>query len=127
MHRMTALLGAALLAVPAAASAQFDAPAASQPLTLDRTFMVGYWTDTENCSQVIEFDEDGRFVAADGREGLWALQGDSLTVTSRATLTVRIVPVDEDTIMVVKADGSLGRSTRCADHDDELFTSNPIA
>jgi hypothetical protein len=125
MHRMIALAAAASLAVPAAA-AQLDAPA-DAPVTLDRTFMVGYWTDTDNCSQVIEFDEDGRFVAADGREGLWALQGDALTVTSRATLTVRIVPVDEDTIMVVKADGSLGRSTRCAGHDDELFTSSPIA
>jgi hypothetical protein len=34
-------------------------------------------------------------------------------MTSRQTLTIRIVPIDQNTMTVINADGSLGRSTRC--------------
>ena len=76
--------------------------------------MIGLWTDDDDCSDVIEFTHDGRFVTDGGNAGgLWHLEGNRLTMTGRATATIRIVPVDENTITVINVDGSLGRSTRC--------------
>ncbi|HMG48855.1 MAG TPA: hypothetical protein VK614_15515 [Allosphingosinicella sp.] len=96
---------------PAAAAA---APAAAGGIVLDRTFMMGRWADAgEECGDAIEFTQDGRFVAGNGGTGLWNLEGDRLTMTGRDTATIRIVPIDQDTITVINADGSLGRSTRC--------------
>jgi hypothetical protein len=88
-------------------------PASSGAPTLDRSFLVGRWTDNGDCSDVIEFTQDGRFIAANGGGGLWNLDGDRLTMTGRATATIRITPIDNDTMTVINTDGSLGRSTRC--------------
>jgi hypothetical protein len=93
-------------------------PAASAgPVQLDRAFLVGRWSDDGDCSAdgdtVIEFTGDARFIAADGGTGLWNLDGDELTMTGRDTITVQIVPIDRNTMTVVNADRSLGRSTRC--------------
>jgi len=92
-------------------------PAASGPVQLDRAYLLGRWTDDSDCgseaSNLIEFTQDGRFLAANGGTGLWNLDGDELTMTGRETATIRIVPIDQNTMTVVNADGSLGRSTRC--------------
>ena len=88
-------------------------PAASSSVQLDRTYVMGRWTDDGDCDNVIEFTQDGRFIAGNGGTGLWNLDGDRLTMSGRATATLRIVPIDQDTMTVVNADGSLGRSTRC--------------
>ena len=88
-------------------------PAASGPVQLDRAYIMGRWTDDEDCDSVIEFAQDGRFIAANGGTGLWNLDGDELTMSGRETATLRIVPIDQNTMTVVNADGSLGRSTRC--------------
>jgi hypothetical protein len=88
-------------------------PAAASGVVLDRTFIMGRWTDNEDCDNAIEFTQDGRFITAQGRGGLWNLDGDRLTLSGRDTGTMRIVPIDQDTITVVNEDGSLGRSTRC--------------
>jgi hypothetical protein len=86
---------------------------ASGTVNLDRTYLMGRWTDDGDCSNVIEFTQDGRFIAANGGTGLWNLAGDQLTMTGNATATIQIVPIDQNTMTVVNADGSLGRSTRC--------------
>lgn len=86
---------------------------ASGAATLDRAYVTGRWSDKGDCTDVVEFTADGRFVTADGRGGLWNLQGDELTMSGNGTITFRIVPVDQNTMTVVNADGSLGRSTRC--------------
>lgn len=91
-------------ATPASAS---GAPA------LDRAYVTGRWSDKEDCSDAVEFTADGRFVTADGRGGLWNLQGDEMTMSGNGTVTMRIVPIDQNTMTVVNTDGSLGRSTRC--------------
>jgi len=90
-------------------------PAASGAPQLDRTFLLGRWTDDGDCDSntLIEFTQDGRFLTANGGTGLWNLEGDQLTMTGRDTATIRIVPIDQDTMTVVNNDGSLGRSTRC--------------
>jgi hypothetical protein len=82
-------------------------------VNLDRTYLMGRWTDDGNCGNVIEFTSDGRFIAANGGTGLWNLAGDQLTMTGSATATIQIVPIDQNTMTVVNTDGSLGRSTRC--------------
>jgi hypothetical protein len=88
-------------------------PASSGGVTLDRAYVVGRWTDNGDCSLAAEFAGDGRFFANNGTGGLWNLQGDQLTMTGSATLTLQIVPIDQNTMNVVNPDGSLGRSTRC--------------
>jgi hypothetical protein len=90
------------------------APAASGAVNLDRTFLVGRWSDDGNCDDVIVFNQDGSFVTDNGNGGgLWNLDGDRLTMTGRATATIRLAPIDQNTMTVINADGSLGRSTRC--------------
>jgi hypothetical protein len=88
-------------------------PAGSGIPTLDRSFLVGRWSDKGDCSDAIEFTQDGRFLTASGGGGLWNLDGDRLTMTGNATATIRITPVNNDTMTVINVDGSLGRSTRC--------------
>jgi len=89
-------------------------PASSSgAVALDRTFLMGHWTDDNDCSNAIAFNQDGGFVAANGGTGLWNLDGEWLTMTGNQTVRVRIVPIDQNTMTVVNADGSLGRSTRC--------------
>jgi len=88
-------------------------PASSGGATLSRTFLVGRWTDNGDCNNVITFNQDGSFVTAEGGGGLWNLDGDRLTMTGRATATIRLAPIDQDTMTVINNDGSLGRSTRC--------------
>jgi hypothetical protein len=110
--------GASNAAAPAADAGKLNegggaTPAAASGVVLDRTFIMGRWTDNEDCDNAIEFTQDGRFITAEGRGGLWNLDGDRLTLSGRATGTMRIVPIDQDTITVVNEDGSLGRSTRC--------------
>ena len=85
----------------------------SGAVALDRTYMMGRWTDNDDCNDVIEFTQDGRFIAANGGTGLWNLAGDRLTMSGNGTIVIQVVPIDQNTITIVKSDGSLGRSTRC--------------
>lgn len=80
---------------------------------LDRAYLLGHWTDNGDCGKAIAFNQDGSFVNADGGRGLWNLDGDRLTMTGGSTVSVRVTPIDQNTLTVINADGSLGRSTRC--------------
>jgi hypothetical protein len=126
-------LAAAALAFTAAAS---PAPAqtgdveggdlfgnAQQALSVDEDFIIGRWTDDGNCGDAVEFAEDGVFHTPEGAVGSWSLDGDRLTVSGSGTLTMRIVPVDDDTIDVINPDGGQGRSTRCDSPDDVIGTT----
>jgi len=87
--------------------------ASSGAVTLDRAFLLGSWADNGDCSKAIAFAQDGSFRNADGSAGLWNLEGNQLTLTGSSTASVRISPIDQNTITVINPDGSLGRSTRC--------------
>ena len=91
------------------------AVAGSGAAAIDRAYMLGRWTDhDDDCDRAADFFADGRFVPASGPEGLWSLNGDRLSIVSEGnTFTVQLVPIDRNTMTVVNADGSLGRSTRC--------------
>lgn len=77
-----------------------------------RDFLVGRWTDNNDCSSTIEFRADGSFVAPTG-QGLWVLDGDRLTFQGQRSVSARVQAPDANTIMLIHDDGSVGRSTRC--------------
>lgn len=95
------------------AAPQTAAASGGGAIQLDRTYMLGRWTDNGDCSNAIEFRQDGGFTTGSGGQGLWNLEGDRLTMSGHDTLTIRVTPIDQNTITVINADGSLGRSTRC--------------
>jgi len=138
MNPILKLAAALLISLPAAGPAFAQAggeaggaaggiaTAAAGVIVVNRAYLVGLWTDDEDCADAVLFDADGRFTAADGAEGVWELDGDALTLTGRATLTVTIVPIDEDTIETVNPDGSHGRSIRCEGEEPD-YNPNFVA
>jgi membrane protein involved in colicin uptake len=98
---------------PAAAGGNAASTAAA-PFTgeVTRHFLVGRWTDNNDCTSTIEFRVDGRFVAPTG-EGLWVLDGERLTFQGGRTISARVQAPDANTIMLIHDDGTVGRSTRC--------------
>lgn len=76
-------------------------------------YLVGRWTDDGDCGNAIEFSPDGDFVTGDGGRGRWRLEDDVMTMSALQTARIQIVPIARDIMIVVNADGSLGRSTRC--------------
>lgn len=126
MKQVLPLIAAAVLvAAPAAAAPAGAAPLASKPEpphaderprpppTVTRKFLLGRWTDNDDCRVTIEFRSDGTFVTATGGEGLWALVGDELIFQGQRTVSARIAASDENTIVLTHGNGSVGRSTRC--------------
>ncbi|MDP8994499.1 MAG: hypothetical protein M3N07_05890 [Pseudomonadota bacterium] len=95
--------------VEAGASAQATAPSQR----VDRDFLLGRWTDTGDCTDTVEFLRDGRFVTSQGGAGVWTLDGDRLTFQAERTVSARVQATDRNTIVLIHADGSRGRSTRC--------------
>jgi membrane protein involved in colicin uptake len=79
-----------------------------------RAFLVGRWTDNNDCTSTIAFRPDGRFITPTG-EGLWLLDGDQLTMQGQSAVTARVQAPDANTITLQHPDGTLGRSTRCQD------------
>jgi hypothetical protein len=77
-------------------------------------FLVGRWTDNNDCTSTIAFRSDGRFITPTG-EGLWLLDGDQLTMQGQSAVTARVRAPDANTITLQHPDGTLGRSTRCQD------------
>lgn len=85
-----------------------------EAVIIDRAYLLGRWTDNGNCDNAVDFSPDGRFRGFDGTIGMWTVAADRLTVTTaQRTVTMQIVPVDQNRLTVVNADGSLGQSTRC--------------
>ena len=80
--------------------------------TLDRTFLVGRWTDDGDCSAVTEFRGDGSFLFPWGDTGQWTLNGDQLTLSGNSS-PFRVRVIDRNTIERTGAGGSPHRATRC--------------
>lgn len=110
----------ALAAAPATAvPAQIGKPDAdnaptAEMIALNRSFMIGSWTDDGDCDHAVEFLGDGRYFTGTAG-GIWQLDGHELTLTSDNILVIRVVPIDQDTIGVISEDGSVGESTRCTE------------
>jgi len=120
-HRSTAAAFGALAALAAGAapasaqwsdSSTLDAAAAAPPV--ERDYIVGAWTEGDDCAAAISFAGDGTFATADGGAGLWGLDGAELVLAGAGGVrTLRITPVDQDTMEMVNEDGSRGTSIRC--------------
>jgi membrane protein involved in colicin uptake len=96
---------------PAAAGGNVSTAAAFNG-EVTRQFLVGRWTDNNDCSSTIQFNADGRFVAPTG-EGYWVLDGDRITFQGSSSVSARVQAPDANTIMLIHDDGTVGRSTRC--------------
>jgi hypothetical protein len=102
-------------ALPLAAQTPSGAPRLrpAPGLRVDAAYLVGHWSDREDCGQRIEFRGDGRFLNPDGTSGTWQLNGDSLSLTGTRTIVIRLVPRSRNETIVVQSNGSLGYSQRC--------------
>lgn len=80
---------------------------------LDQRYLVGRWTDNDNCADAVAFEAGGGFRASNGTVGNWTLRGDRVTLTGSSTLTLQVVPVHRNRILVINPDGSVGKSSRC--------------
>ena len=101
---------------PAAAGNNVSTASAgtAAPGALSRAFLIGRWTDNNDCNNTITFAADGTFTVPGGGSGVWVLDGDRLTFTGNAgTRSARVQAPDANTILLLNDDGSAGRSTRC--------------
>ena len=82
---------------------------------LDQAYLVGRWSDSGDCNQVFEFTADGRFFAADSAgAGDWRLDGDQLTASGPGgAVTMRVAPIDQNTMTVTNAEGQTSNPIRC--------------
>lgn len=109
-----ALVALAAGAAPASAQWSDGATLDAAPAPVERDYIVGAWTDGDDCAAAVSFAGDGTFATADGGAGLWGLDGAELVLAGAGGVrTLRITPVDQDTMEVVNEDGSRGTSTRC--------------
>jgi hypothetical protein len=99
-------------------SAQAQSPAhllaAVQGPTVTRDFLLGRWTDTNNCAVAVDFLPDGRFRTTAGAEGRWTLQGRRLSFIGHTTVTATVRATSRNAITLTHDDGTVGSSTRCA-------------
>ncbi|HYJ31109.1 MAG TPA: hypothetical protein VEW25_12305 [Allosphingosinicella sp.] len=77
-------------------------------------FLVGRWTDNNDCSNTIEFRDDGSFILPNRGQGYWTLNGDRLTFQGASTVSAQVSAPNADTIMLTHPNGTVGRSTRCS-------------
>ncbi len=119
LRRAAALLLA--LAAPAAASAQpAGDPGEAEATQAGRAYLVGAWTDSDDCAAAVAFEGDGTFVTPEGGEGLWHLDEAELTLAGAGGIRrVLIVPLDADTMEVIDENGTRARSTRCAGGEED--------
>jgi hypothetical protein len=80
---------------------------------LDRAFIVGRWSDRGDCTDWVEFANDGSFSSWDNVTGIWNLRDDRLTVTGARSISFRVTVVDQNTLSATNQNGETGRSTRC--------------
>jgi hypothetical protein len=80
---------------------------------LSRAFIVGRWSDRGDCTDWVEFQNDGSFRSWDGVQAIWNLQDDRLTVTGARSISLQVAVIDQNTISATNPDGSSGRPTRC--------------
>ena len=128
MKRFGRMLAAAALSTagtPQMAFAQTEEPQGR--VALDAAFLVGLWTDDQDCGDAIRFTDTGEFIAANGGTGHWALQGDRLMLAGSNLVAVRIAVHDADNIDLINADGSVGHSTRCPASDDDDDSSHVMS
>lgn len=108
----------ALLIAAVAAATAVASPALGQARgSLSPSFLVGRWSDTRACRDLVEYRADGSYQTARGDRGRWTLEGSRLTMRARivAMLNVQVVNRNEIEVRLVgsRASAAPGRSYRC--------------
>jgi hypothetical protein len=98
------------VAMPRAPASPQAALAMSRPAS--RQLLLGTWTDSGDCADVIQFLPDGRFIVASGG-GTWNLQGERLTFTGDSVAGARVRAVGQDRILLIHDNQQIGQSVRC--------------
>lgn len=98
-------------AMPPLPESEAEALRISRPI--DRSFLLGVWTDDGDCSNNIHFLADGNFAISSGGNGSWTLSGERLRFTGASTITARARGVGNDRIILIHEDYSIGQSIRC--------------
>lgn len=96
--------------MPALPQSIAEARKISQPI--NRTFIVGRWTDNGNCGNSVVFKNDNTFTSG-ATTGRWTLQGETLTFLAGNTAKMIVRGVGKDRILLVYPDGRLAQSVRC--------------
>ena len=98
-----------------AAAGLIDGKPTAEPAGFGPAMLIGRWGDNGDCSKnVIEILAGGSFRMSDGAVGAWSLDQDRLTFRgNQGTATLRLQSIDNDNLIVVNPDGSVGRSQRC--------------
>jgi hypothetical protein len=107
-------------AVPAANSAigaaNDAAPAAGNDVAgagaLNRAYMVGRWTETDNCEQTVEFRPDGSMLLPWGDEARWELEGNVLSMVGNPQV-IRLEVTGPGTMDATKESGTVQQWRRC--------------
>ncbi|HST36579.1 MAG TPA: toll/interleukin-1 receptor domain-containing protein [Allosphingosinicella sp.] len=101
---------------PEPAPSPEPAPPAPATASIDRGSLVGRWGINGDCANGLEFTDDGRVLTMDGTAGgVWALNGDVLSVTTNTgeQHSARINSVDQSALYSTDPNGTVEVSTRC--------------
>lgn len=84
---------------------------------MDRSILVGRWTDRGDCATATSFTADGAFQGALAGDGRWSLQGPALILSygDGRTVGLGVRVIDRDHLMVTQGDGSDRQSIRCVE------------
>ncbi len=82
---------------------------------MTRAYLIGNWTDNDDCGEVTDLRSDGSFRAPNGGVGKWQLDGNQLTLSSTGNtgLTFTVQAESKDKIFVFMQNRDTGYSTRC--------------
>ncbi len=90
------------------------ASAPPDPAAVTREWFAGRWSDTGNCTDAGQFAANGTYLLADGTRGMWNVQDSRLVIQNAGGRNViRLRRTGDDSVEVINADGSVGRSIRC--------------
>lgn len=93
---------------------QQAAAVASYGHDVTREALIGRWTDNRNCTQFIEFREDGTFRSFTGGTGTWTLTDSRVTITGESGSFVLILRgLSDGTMEATDANGAVFLETRC--------------
>jgi hypothetical protein len=77
-----------------------------------RQMLIGRWTDTGDCANIVQFFPDGRFSIHNGA-GTWTLDGERLTFRGQSAVTARLRAVGQNRILLIHDNQTIGQSIRC--------------
>ena len=76
--------------------------------------LVGRWSDTGDCKDAVDLRADGTFLAQNGGNGRWRVDGNNLVFFDEdQVVELQIEAIEPDRIVTTSAEGQTGPSIRC--------------